>query len=65
MTIAEQVELLATQLLPSFIPKNSAETTLSFQFTLVPNTTYKVNFHKTEVKGKAEWLFKGFEKIME
>jgi len=63
--IPSHIELLAGQLLPRFIPKNENETTLSFQFTVAPNDTYRVTYAKTAVKGKMLWQLTGCEEVRE
>lgn len=55
------IELMADQILPRFIPKDKNQTTLTFQFTQVPRTTYRVNYVKKEVKGVSYWKFVDFE----
>ena len=64
MNIPDHIAFLAEQLLPQFIPKD-AETTLSFQFTMVPKKTYRVRFDKTTVKGKVTWVLVGYEEVVE
>jgi hypothetical protein len=54
----EQIEAIANTLLPSFIPKDAKETTLSFHFTLPPDSSYKVYFERD---GSSKWQFKSFE----
>lgn len=54
---------MAEQILPKFIPKDKTKTKLTFQFTLVPVTTYKVNFIKKELKGQVTWEFVDFEEV--
>jgi hypothetical protein len=54
----EQIEAIANTLLPSFIPKDAKETTLSFHFTLPPDFSYKVFFEKD---GSSKWQFKTYE----
>ncbi|MBB5623930.1 hypothetical protein HDE69_005019 [Pedobacter cryoconitis] len=54
----EQIEAIANTLLPSFIPKDNQETTLSFHFTLPPDNSYKVFFEKD---AKAKWQFIRYE----
>jgi hypothetical protein len=63
MPVPPHVELIANQLLPQFIPKGENETTLSFQFTIAPNTTYRANYAKKAVKGKAVWELVGCEEV--
>ncbi|MBB6501395.1 hypothetical protein [Pedobacter cryoconitis] len=58
MQLKEQIEAIANTLLPSFIPKDNQETTLSFHFTLPPDNSYKVFFEKDS---KAKWQFVRFE----
>lgn len=53
-----QIEAIANTLLPSFIPKDDQETTLSFHFTLPPDSSYKVFFEKDK---SAKWQFKTYE----
>lgn len=64
MVIPPHIELIAGQLLPQFIPKTEAETTLSFQFTIAPNNTYRVNYVKKQGKAKAVWELVGYEEIV-
>lgn len=59
--MSDHITFLAEQLLPQFIPKDPEQTTLSFQFTMVPNTTYRVNYIKKQEKGKTVWAFTGYE----
>lgn len=54
----EQIEAIANTLLPSFIPKDNQETTLSFHFTLPPDNNYKVFFEKD---ARAKWQFIRYE----
>ena len=54
----EHIEAVANTLMPSFIPKDEKETTLTFHFTLPPDSSYKVFFEKD---AKAKWQFKGYE----
>lgn len=54
----EQIEAIANTLLPSFIPKDNQETTLSFHFTLPPDNSYKVFFEKD---AGAKWQFIRYE----
>jgi hypothetical protein len=65
MDIPPHIAIIARQLLPGFIPKSEAETTLSFQFTIAPNNTYRVNYVKKQVKGKAVWELVGYEEVKE
>jgi len=65
MDIPPHVEIIAGQLLPRFIPKNPNETSLAFQFTIAPNSTYRVNYVKKQVKGKADWVLTGYEEVKE
>jgi len=65
MDIPPHITIIAGQLLPRFIPKNEAETTLSFQFTIAPDNTYRVNYVKKQVKGKAVWELVGYEEVRE
>ncbi|MBW4889849.1 hypothetical protein KXQ82_08985 [Mucilaginibacter sp. HMF5004] len=64
MASADQVEFIAVQLLPQFIPKDDKAVTLTFQFTMVPNTTYRVNFVKKVSGGKADWQLSGYEEVV-
>ena len=57
----EQIEAIANTLLPSFIPKDEKETTLSFHFTLPPDSSYKVSFEKV---ADAKWQFKSYDKAV-
>lgn len=61
--MSDHITFLADQLLPQFIPKDAAATTLSFQFTMVPKITYRVSYNKTQVKGKDVWTFAGYEVV--
>jgi hypothetical protein len=61
MQLKEQIEAIANTLLPSFIPKDNKETTLSFHFTLPPDSSYKVFFEKD---AKAEWHFLRYEEAL-
>jgi len=58
MQSKEQIIAIANTLLPSFIPKDNQETSLSFHFTLPPDNSYKVFFEKDS---KAKWQFIRFE----
>ncbi|MBD1423758.1 hypothetical protein [Sphingobacterium chuzhouense] len=55
----KQIKEIADSLLPTFIPKNDAETELTFNFTVPPKHTYKVWYEK----GKTAWTFIKFEKV--
>ncbi|MEO6523924.1 MAG: hypothetical protein ABIN91_19730 [Mucilaginibacter sp.] len=57
--MADHISFLAEQLLPQFIPKDPAATQLSFQFTMVPNKTYRVSYTKKQ----GVWAFTGYEEI--
>jgi hypothetical protein len=61
--MSDHIQFLADQLLPQFIPKDAAATTLNFQFTMVPNNTYRVSYTKTTEKGKTVWTFTGYEEL--
>jgi len=63
MPKAEDIEFLAGQLLPQFIPKDSSAMSFSFQFTIAPVTTYRVDFAKTTTKGKDSWKLIGYEEV--
>jgi len=65
MDVPPHVEIIARQLLPGFIPKSEAETTLSFQFTIAPSDTYRVSYVKKQVKGKTVWELVGYEEVKE
>jgi len=65
MPVPQHVELIASQLLPKFIPKDENETALSFQFTIAPSTTYRVNYQRITVKGKAVWELAAWEEVAE
>ena len=56
----KQIKEIADSLLPTFAPKDEAETELSFNFTLGSNQTYKVWFEK---RNKA-WVFIKSEKVV-
>jgi hypothetical protein len=62
--MSDHISYLADQLLPQFIPKDAAATQLSFQFTMVPNKTYRVSYTKKQEKGKAVWAFTGYEEVL-
>lgn len=55
----EQIKIIADTLLPGFLPKDAAETELSFNFTVPPNQTYKVSY----AKSNKIWDFKKFEEV--
>lgn len=55
-----QIKLIADTLLPGFIPKDPAETQLTFHFTIPPNKTYKVYYEKN---AKNEWTYLRFEPV--
>jgi hypothetical protein len=59
----DHITFLADQLLPQFIPKDAGATELSFQFTMVPNTTYRVNYVKKMEKSKPVWTLTGYEEV--
>jgi len=59
----DHIEFLAEQLLPQFIPKDAAVTTLSFQFTIAPDATYRVSFVKKITRGKENWELVGYEVV--
>jgi len=61
MQLKDQIEAIANTLLPSFIPKDVKETTLSFHFTLPPDSSYKVFFEKD---AKAKWQYLRFEEAV-
>jgi hypothetical protein len=61
MQLREQIEAIANTLLPGFIPKDKNETTLSFHFTLPPDSSYKVFFEKD---AKAKWQFLRYEEAV-
>ena len=63
MTEAQQIEMIAAELLPKFIPKDNSQDTLSFQFTIPPNITYRVNFEKKQNKAQVVWQYTGFEHL--
>ncbi len=50
----EQLQMIAETLLPGFLPKDPAETELSFHFTLPPNNSYKVAYKRNS---KMKWEF--------
>jgi hypothetical protein len=58
MQLKDQIEAIANTLLPSFIPKDPLETSLSFHFTLPPDSSYRVFFEKDN---KARWQFLRYE----
>jgi hypothetical protein len=61
MQLKDQIEAIANTLLPSFIPKDPTETSLSFHFTLPPDSSYKVFFEKD---AKAKWKFQRYEEAV-
>lgn len=63
MAREDDIAFLAGQLLPRFIPKNAAATTLSFQFTIAPSTTYRVNFEKNGTDKKGDWKLLSYEEV--
>ncbi|MET3114468.1 hypothetical protein AAKU52_002202 [Pedobacter sp. CG_S7] len=56
----EQIKIIAETLLPGFIPKDVAETELSFHFTVPPNQSFKVWFTKNN---QSKWAFKKFDLV--
>lgn len=56
----DKIQLIADTLLRSFLPKDPAEKSLSFHFTIPPNLNYKVYYEKTE---KGAWIFQRAEKV--
>lgn len=60
MQLKDQIEAIAKTLLPSFVPKDLAEKSLSFHFTLPPDSNYKVYFEKDD---KAKWQFIRYEEV--
>ena len=63
MSNTGHVEFLAKQLLPRFIPKDDKVKTLTFQFTVAPDTTYRVNFAKRITAGKIVWELLDYEEL--
>jgi hypothetical protein len=63
MASAEQVKIIAEQLLPQFLPKDDKATTLSFHFTMAPATTYRVSFSKKTNGAKTLWELTGYEEV--
>lgn len=59
MQLKDQIEAIATTLLPGFVPKDEKETSLYFHFTLPPDSSYKVFFEKD---AKSNWQFIRYEK---
>lgn len=51
----DRIQHIADTLLDSFLPKNEEEKTLSFHFTIPPNSSYKVYYEKS-IKGKWEFI---------
>jgi hypothetical protein len=51
----DQIQHIADTLLSTFLPKNQDEKTLSFHFTLPPNSSYKV-FYEKSAKGVWEFI---------
>jgi len=58
MQLKDQISAIANTLLPSFIPKDKEETSLTFHFTLPPDSSYKVFFEKDK---KGNWQFIKYE----
>ncbi|WP_432713042.1 hypothetical protein [Pedobacter sp.] len=56
----EHIKMVAETLLPTFIPKDAAETELSFHFTLPPNESFKVYYTKNK---QAKWDFQKYETV--
>ena len=54
----EQIEATANSIVNHFIPKNAAETKLSFHFTIPPSSNYKVNYEKD---AKGNWNLLSYE----
>lgn len=57
---AAQIESIALTLLPGFIPKDQRETTLSFHFTLPPDSSFKVFFERDN---KLTWQFIRYQEV--
>lgn len=57
----EQIKMIAETLLPGFVPKDHTETDLSFQFTVPPNSSYKVWYSRNK---QLIWEFKKFEPVL-
>lgn len=57
----DQIEAIANTLLSSFIPKDLSEKSLSFHFTLPPDSSYKVFFEKD---AQAKWQFVRYEEAV-
>ncbi|PRD46790.1 hypothetical protein C5745_13045 [Sphingobacterium haloxyli] len=55
----KQIKEIADSLLPTFVPKNDAETELSFNFTVPPNHTFSVSYEKRHTV----WVFVKSEKV--
>jgi tartrate dehydratase alpha subunit/fumarate hydratase class I-like protein len=64
MASADMVGVIAEQLLPQFIPKDANATEVSFQFTMVPNNTYRVTFVKKGAGSKQVWDLAGYEEVI-
>ena len=65
MHSAQQIQLIADSLLPTFIPKDPNQITLSFHFTIAPGKTYKVNYEKKVTKGSADWIFINYSEVVQ
>ena len=63
MATPDNIQLLAEQLLPAFIPKTPGTTELEFNFTLAGAKTYRVTFKNTGGAGKANWQFVGYTPV--
>lgn len=62
--IPDHVSHIAEQLLPRFIPRDANATAFSFQFTMVPATTYRVDYTKKVEKGKTAWVLVGYAEVV-
>ncbi|MEO8794761.1 MAG: hypothetical protein ABI390_04790 [Daejeonella sp.] len=58
-----QIELIANSLLPGFIPKDPAENSLSFNFTIATGKTYHVNYKRITSNKKSEWEFVDYSEV--
>ncbi|WP_026896869.1 hypothetical protein [Daejeonella oryzae] len=64
MHSSQQVKLIADSLLETFLPKDENQNSITFNFTIAPKKTYRVNYEKKEVKGKAEWTFVNYSEVI-
>jgi hypothetical protein len=57
MYTEEEIQRISGAILPQFIPKDPAQTELSFHFTLPPKN-FRVDYQKN---AKGRWEFKGYK----